>query len=267
MSVVGELTQESICRLADVYDPLDSLRETVGEWQLGTFGLSRRSPTFRKGYSGKLTDASRFRKQVFGPTAHGRSGVALIFRHFDSSPQQDHPSEYLVGWVPREREAQLDQWMDFMSAELLKRRRGEASPQTQATYSQGNAHAPFGIGQFVVELHLDDTVRLIHRRQETTRTWVARALPELWTALNVALGSSAFPTKPSVRVAPAGTDSFSLKVVRDGKELSVSGFGSPEYRDVNMLFGDIAAQMSGDQVIGFNLETATPYTADAQEVR
>ncbi|MGE3761213.1 MAG: hypothetical protein AB7L94_03015 [Kofleriaceae bacterium] len=31
----------------------------------------------------------------------------------------------------------------------------------QATYSQGNAHAPFGIGQFIVELHLDDTVHLI----------------------------------------------------------------------------------------------------------
>ena len=51
----GEQTQDSIGIFADHVDPLTDIRETIGEWQIGTFGISRLRPTFRSGYGGKLT--------------------------------------------------------------------------------------------------------------------------------------------------------------------------------------------------------------------
>lgn len=259
---IGELTQESMCRLVDLNEPLIALRETIGEWQLGGFSISRREPTFRVGYGGHLSESSRFKKQNFGPTKHARSGVALIFRQFDRSPHQDSPAEYFVGWVPADREQELDGWLTFMNNEVRKRRAGEASDQTRATYSYGNPHAPFGMGNFIVELCLDSTVRLVHTKQGTSRTWIGRALPALWTELNVALATSKFPTRPSVRSAPAGEDSFKLSVTRDAKEVTVSGFVSPEYKDVTLLFGDIVTQMSKAEVLGFEPPTATPYVTE-----
>jgi hypothetical protein len=45
----------------------------------------------------------------------GQSGWAVVFH------TSGDPDRYLAGWVPREREAEADKWIEFLNAEIANR--------------------------------------------------------------------------------------------------------------------------------------------------
>lgn len=123
---LGETTSEHIGVMLGMYsDPLLRIGETDTEWKLGTFSLDKYQPIFRIGYGGGLTSESRFRKQWFDISEKNVSGWAAIFRSFDIGRKGDGPEEFFVGWVPPEREADIDVWISFLNEEVAKRLRGE----------------------------------------------------------------------------------------------------------------------------------------------
>lgn len=133
---------------------------------------------------------------------------------------------------------------------------------TMVKYSVGNPHAPIGNGAITVELAADGAVRLVVEKHPSRREWAGRAEAALWATLSSALAGAGFPAKPSRVTAPPGTASFELQVERaDGRIEATSGFPSPEYKDVSVLFMTIVSQMTGKEVLGFELPSETRYVA------
>lgn len=136
----------------------------------------------------------------------------------------------------------------------------------RARFSYGNPHAPFGIGGYTVTIGTDDTVELVHESGGKRRRWVARAEPALATTLAAGLASASFPAAPSEKAGRPGASSFQIEVPRaDGTIERVSGFPSPNYRDVSLLFSQIVSQMSGDAVLGFSLPVETRFVSDSKQ--
>jgi hypothetical protein len=61
----------------------------------------------------------RFYKQFFD--VDGTRGFAAIFRAVDPPPSPTYSAEYFVGWVPPEREGELDIWIAFLNKEIANR--------------------------------------------------------------------------------------------------------------------------------------------------
>lgn len=137
----------------------------------------------------------------------------------------------------------------------------------RARFSYGNPDAPFGIGAYTVTVGADDSVELVQQQRGKRRRWVARAEPALTTTLAAGVVSAKFPAAPSEQVGRPGASSFALEIPRaDGTIERVSGFPSPNYRDVSLMFSHIVSQMSGDAVLGVALPVETRYVVDAKEL-
>jgi hypothetical protein len=143
-----------------------------------------------------------------------------------------------------------------------------SDPGFRARFRYGNPHAPFGIGAYTVTVGVDDNVELVHECGGKRRRWIAHAEPALATTLVAGLKSASFPAPPSEKVGRPGTSDFELEVSRqDGTIERVSGFPSPNYRDVSFMFTHIVSQMSGDEVLGFSLPVETRYVSDSKELQ
>jgi hypothetical protein len=101
-------------------EPLDGIHEKEYQWDLGQVTISKKEPIFRVGYWEPLNSDSRFYKRPFdfGPTSRGTAAIFQVFDPMSSTPGK---CEYLVGWVPPEREADLDRWIAFLNTEIAKR--------------------------------------------------------------------------------------------------------------------------------------------------
>jgi hypothetical protein len=136
--------------------------------------------------------------------------------------------------------------------------------EVRIRYESGNAHAPVGNGSIRIDVHHDNSVRLTNDRHGNERTWLGWIEPEFVAAFDNAVAKAGFPTAPSVMTAPPGTRSISLTVRRDDGAIEVaSGFPSPEYKDVSLLFNQIVGQMSGSAVLGFVPESAARFVRDS----
>ena len=93
---------------------------------LGQVALDKLEPRSRYGYWFQLSDTARFRTLEFSHDEVGEDGLAIIFRQFDSSQYQDAPEEHFAGWVPRDKTAEAERWLETMTNllnELLERKR------------------------------------------------------------------------------------------------------------------------------------------------
>ena len=99
--------------------PLAGIEETEHEWWLNAWSLNKKYASFRSGHSHPLRPEAHFYKQFFD--VDGRQGFAAIFRAVDPPPSPTYSGQYFVGWVPPEREAELDGWVSFLNAEIAKR--------------------------------------------------------------------------------------------------------------------------------------------------
>lgn len=124
--------------------------------------------------------------------------------------------------------------------------------EVRIRYETGNEHAPTGRGRILIDVHYDDSVRLLNDLHGVQRVWLAWLEPSFADAFAAATSRAGFPARPSVRVAPAGSSSFAISArAEDGTVLAASGFPSPEYSGVSLLFMQLVAQMSADAVLGF----------------
>lgn len=138
--------------------------------------------------------------------------------------------------------------------------------EVRIRYETGNAHAPIGIGSICIDVHYDDSVRLLNDRHGKQRVWLAWLEPAFAPAFARAATEAGFPISPSVRIAPAGSTSFAVSVRSDDGTIQyASGFPSPEYGPVSILFMRIVGQISGDAVLGFLPESETTFVRDVTE--
>lgn len=159
-------------------------------------------------------------------------------------------------------EASPEEWRLLRAAGYDLKQDNSLAP-VSVTYSYGNSHAPMGSGSFTIKVSPDNRMELVHQRYEANRTWVGTATPALWTKFTAAVQAASFPAMPTTRSAPPGSESFALSVTDEhGRSQEVSGFPSPEYRDVSFLFLQIVAQMSGDEVLGFQVPSDALFVAD-----
>ena len=96
-------------------DPIQELRESDTQWHLDTFSILKRDAAWNNGWSFGLTPDARLYKRWFDAPEHQKKGWAIIFRIADPehSPNGDH--ETFPGWVPPEREADADRWIEFLN--------------------------------------------------------------------------------------------------------------------------------------------------------
>ena len=119
--------------------PLNGIEELGTEWNLGSLTIDKRRPAWRMGWGGRLTSASHLRKQRFDFANTNQRGWALIFRSFDRDAKTGLPEEFFVGWVPPEREADADRWIDFLNSQIKDRLVGKLSTPTQSQRSAQSA--------------------------------------------------------------------------------------------------------------------------------
>ncbi len=98
--------------------PLSGIYETEQEWILGPIGINKRRPNFRLGWSVRLSSSSHFRKQLFKLQDQRTSRVAAVFHQFDEDLTGKPSMEYFIGWVPKERERDLETWLAFLNGQI-----------------------------------------------------------------------------------------------------------------------------------------------------
>ena len=97
--------------------PLVGIQETAHEWLLGTISIGKQHASWRAGYSHPLKSGSRFYKQWFD--LDNDRGWAVVFR--PEEPPHPDVGDYFVGWVPAGRDADADDWIQFLNAEISSR--------------------------------------------------------------------------------------------------------------------------------------------------
>lgn len=101
--------------------PLEELHENDGYVGLGTLEISKHRAGYSDGFGHSLRPESRFYKRWFDLGDDGIKGWAIIFRIFDPADEGAKLYEKFPGWVPPEREAEADQWIERLNAEIQAR--------------------------------------------------------------------------------------------------------------------------------------------------
>jgi len=103
-------------------EPLARIKETRSEWRLGSVTVDKRECQGGTGWRLGLTAESCFFK--FPATVEGKAVIGVVMRMW--TPPDGATIEYLAGWVPADREAEADNWIGFLNAEIAKRLAGRA---------------------------------------------------------------------------------------------------------------------------------------------
>lgn len=115
--VLEKLVAEGPIEAYRIEAPLD----TADSRYVGVVGVSNFHPTFHVSdgvpFSGRLSADSRFHVvRLEGPGNAGR--VFVVFRQFETSPDQVTPEDIVAGWVPTSREADAREWVADMNARI-----------------------------------------------------------------------------------------------------------------------------------------------------
>jgi hypothetical protein len=132
-------------------------------------------------------------------------------------------------------------------------------------YESGQSHHPISPGRTVIEFDAGGEVTLSYERLASKRRWTARQEPTTWMKLNEALGEAHFPERlPPGPVMP-DTISFTIsRRVNDAVEI-VSLVPNPQYAKFSALVLSVIAQMTGREILGFDLPGEPRYVTDARE--
>ncbi len=85
------------------------VRDGDAEWVLGTFSIHKHRPACRIGWGFDYGAEAYLFRRWFEFEDLGVKGWAIIFHHDDPS------GEIFVGWVPEDRRADADRWIDFIN--------------------------------------------------------------------------------------------------------------------------------------------------------
>jgi hypothetical protein len=99
-------------------EPLQSLREIDDRWLLGTFSIFKRRLSWNDGWTHSLRSESRLYKRRFEFADLAKSGWAIIFRIYDPEDEHARRFETFPGWVPLDREADADRWIEFLNRHI-----------------------------------------------------------------------------------------------------------------------------------------------------
>jgi len=153
--------------------PIDGIVETMEEdephWRVGEILLSQEVPTFEiAGLEDFYPDEARFRKQNFDYPSESLRGAALIFHE---GRRRGRDVEYLVGWVPSDREPEAERWVAFLNA---------AMDRARAAYrAQRARYASTGVNVWVApEYDRPENVRGVELMDEQRRYQLSN--PHVW---------------------------------------------------------------------------------------
>lgn len=102
--------------------PMEFIRETAATYAFDSgLSISRKFAHFSDGFGSALRAESHFYKRAFDFPDLGVKGYALVFRVYRPMGQPGQVAEYLAGWVPLDRETDVDGWVAFLNAEIRDR--------------------------------------------------------------------------------------------------------------------------------------------------
>lgn len=94
--------------------------------------IHKREPRFSVGWVLSLRPTSRFYKTWFDVPDLGKRGWAIVFRLADEPMEPGENLLFFGGWVPPEREADVDGWVERLNNEIRDRLAGETPPAARA---------------------------------------------------------------------------------------------------------------------------------------
>jgi len=95
-------------------NPLEQIKESPAEWQLGTWSLAKGHRTWRVGYGHELVPGAVVRTLPFD--LDGKRGVGLLFESHIVEPRW-----IFIGWVPSNRASDAEDWVKFLNSEIANR--------------------------------------------------------------------------------------------------------------------------------------------------
>ena len=87
----------------------------------------------------------------------------------------------------------------------------------------------------------------------------------MWPALVSALDAARFPEVPKPQVVQPDTVAASIDATTDGRIVRVTLVPCAEYARFRMLMNEIVAQMTGTQILGFELKSEQRYVTHVRE--
>jgi len=120
MTVQRSVADDDIRVMVKLERPLDAVKDAANDWILGPMHVGKREASGGLGWRQRFHNTTRLRKQWFDFPDTGRRGWAVVYR-WDDDHRGEGPVEYLVGWVPPDRERDVDTWISFLNDEIQKR--------------------------------------------------------------------------------------------------------------------------------------------------
>ena len=89
--------------------PMEFIKETAATYAFDSgLSISRKFAHFSDGFGSALRAESHFYKRAFDFPDLGVKGYALVFQVYRPMGQPGQVAEYLAGWVPLDRETDVD---------------------------------------------------------------------------------------------------------------------------------------------------------------
>lgn len=125
MTAVTDDVMKSLMRTL-MTRPTAGIRDTGDSWGLDVGPrINKRRATFTDGFGYDLHPKSHFYKRWFDFPETNKRGWAVIFQVAPPGEKWARMSEYFAAWVPPEREADADRWIEFLNGEIRKRLDGK----------------------------------------------------------------------------------------------------------------------------------------------
>lgn len=103
-------------------NPMEFIRETAATYAFDSgLSISRKFAHFSDGFGSALRAESHFYKRAFDFPDLALKGYALVFQVYPPKGKPGQVAEYLAGWVPVDRETDVDGWVAFLNAEIRDR--------------------------------------------------------------------------------------------------------------------------------------------------
>ncbi|HEY8076990.1 MAG TPA: hypothetical protein VIF62_22840 [Labilithrix sp.] len=167
--------------------------------------------------------------------------------------------------VERELETAAQRVLSEVLPALGARDVEDATRITAIRYECGEANHPISPGRTVIELDEEGFVRLTHERLGVRRAWTGQHVRALWPMMANALAQADFPRRPPPGAAPPDSIGFSIACSRGGEILSVTLLPSPAYAGFCRLMTSVIAQMTGVEILGFELPAEEAYVVGVRE--
>jgi hypothetical protein len=117
--------------------PLERLQENDDWVGLDTFQISKHRAVYSDGWTADLRSESCAYKRWFDFRDIDMRGWAVMFHIFDPLGDQSSECEQFLGWVPPDRVADADRWLDVLNEQVRARLRARTAGSAESQRDNG----------------------------------------------------------------------------------------------------------------------------------